>query len=294
VLERRTVVDRDGITIEEVSCREAPASSESPEVSRAHTFVFVRRGCFVRRVDGVDSLLDPTVAYCANPGDEEHFDHPHAEGDECTMIRVDPSIVVSLWGGDAPLPSSPLPTAPPIDLAHRSLIAAGRRGADPCELVEGAINMVARALEETDADRIAAGRPATIRAREAIVSGAREALAVTPNLSLLQLARELAVSPHHLSRIFRRATGHTIARHRMRLRARAVLERLASGEDHFARLAADVGFADQSHLYRVMQSETGLAPSSLRELLRTDAPTALSGDSQYPPPPPPPPLKNAR
>jgi AraC-like DNA-binding protein len=50
----------------------------------------------------------------------------------------------------------------------------------------------------------------------------------------------------------------------MRLRARAALERLAGGEDDLARLAADVGFADQSHLCRVVRAETGQVPSVLR------------------------------
>jgi AraC-like DNA-binding protein len=85
--------------------------------------------------------------------------------------------------------------------------------------------------------------------------------------SLPELARALAVSPHHLSRIFRSATGYTISRHRMRLRARSALERLAGGERDLARLAAELGFADQGHLCRVVRSETGRTPSALRQLL---------------------------
>jgi AraC-like DNA-binding protein len=165
------------------------------------------------------------------------------------------------------LPSGPLPTSPQVDLEHRVLLTAARRGVDQDELVETAITTAARALEAADPSCVAAGRPTTTCARNAIVSGAREALAAEPDLSVLQLASALAVSPHHLSRIFRRATGHTISRHRMRLRARTALERLAHGEHHLARLAADVGFADQSHLCRVLEDETGVAPSSLRRML---------------------------
>lgn len=84
----------------------------------------------------------------------------------------------------------------------------------------------------------------------------------------LSLAAGLDVSATHLSRLFRAGTGHTIARHRMRLRARAALERLAGGEQHLARLAAELGFADQSHLCRVIRSETGQTPSHLRRALR--------------------------
>jgi AraC-like DNA-binding protein len=275
VLRERTLVDRDGIKVRDVSCRAAPARGQTPETAGAHTLVFVRRGCFVRTIGGVESVCDPTVAYCANPGQEERFDHPHADGDECTAISLDPSLVASLWGERETLPSGPLPTSPRIDLEQRVLVAAGRRrGADPDELVEGAITMAARALELTDPSCVAAGRPTTIRARNSVVNGAREALAAEPGLSLVQLARALAVSPHHLSRMFRSATGHTISRHRIRLRTRAALERLAEGEQHLSRLAADIGLTDHSHLCRLMQAETGATPSWLRELLSIQGPTA--------------------
>jgi AraC-like DNA-binding protein len=75
------------------------------------------------------------------------------------------------------------------------------------------------------------------------------------------------VSPHHLSRVFRAVNGHTLARHRMRLRLRAALERLDGGERNIGRLAAELGFADQSHLCRVVRSETGATPAALRRAL---------------------------
>jgi AraC-like DNA-binding protein len=53
----------------------------------------------------------------------------------------------------------------------------------------------------------------------------------------------------------------------MRLRTRAALEHLAGGEQSLARLAAYLGFADQSHLCRVIRRETGRPPSALRRML---------------------------
>jgi transcriptional regulator GlxA family with amidase domain len=52
-----------------------------------------------------------------------------------------------------------------------------------------------------------------------------------------------------------------------RLRVRLALERLGEGERCLARLAADLGFADQAHLSRVMRREVGAAPSHLRPRL---------------------------
>ncbi|HEY1276830.1 MAG TPA: AraC family transcriptional regulator [Thermoleophilaceae bacterium] len=267
MLSTRTVVGRDGISLMDVTCRHDRGPGRATEYSGGHTLVFVRRGCFVRSADGVEALLDPTVAFCMNPGEEERYDHPHAHGDDCTALTLEPGLAAALLGGDPALPAGPLRTSPEIDLEHRLLLAAGARGADEHEMAERAIALAACALERAAPGRVEAGRPATARARTALADGAREALAADPDRSLPELARALSASPHHLSRVFRSLTGHTISRHRMRLRVRAAMERLAGGERDLARLAADLGFADQSHLCRVVRDETGRTPAVLRQAL---------------------------
>jgi AraC-like DNA-binding protein len=267
VVSARTILSRDGVRLDDVACRHGRGRGLLEETRGTHGIVFVRRGCFLRSADGAEAVVDPTVAYCMNPGVEERFDHPHAEGDDCTALHLDPDLAASLWGGEHGLPSASVPTSPEVDVEHRLLLAAARRGADPDELFERALVLAARTLEQADPRRVAAGRPATARARRRLSDGAREALADDPGRNLPQLARELAVSPHHLSRVFRSATGRTISRHRMRLRARIAMERLAEGDHDLARLAADLGFADQSHLTRVVRAETGRTPSALRAAL---------------------------
>ena len=263
----RTILSRDGIRLDDVACRHGRGRGRLEETRETHGIVFVRRGCFVRSAEGAEAVVDSTVAYCMNPGVEERYDHPHTDGDDCTALLVDPALAASLWGGEHGLPSGSVPTAPDIDLEHRLLLGAARRGADPDELFERAVVLAARTLEQADPRRVASGRPATARARRAIADGAREALAAAPERTLPELARALTVSPHHLSRVFRSITGQTISRHRMRLRARAAMERLADGERDLARLAAELGFADQSHLCRVLRSETDRTPAALRAAL---------------------------
>jgi AraC-like DNA-binding protein len=273
MLSRRTLVERDGVGIAEVACRWIAGRGRGERADK-YALVFVRRGCFVREADGVASTLDSTLAYCINPEQEERYDHPHAGGDDCTVLFLSPEVVASLEGGEPSLPRRPLAASPEIDLEHRLLLGAARRGDDPHELFERAIALAASALEQDDPRPVAAGRPATASARGALVAEAREALAADPQRSLPHLARELAVSPHHLSRVFSSATGTTISRHRIRLRVRAALERVAGGERNLARLAADLAFTDQSHLCRAVRSETGQTPSVLRRLLG-DAPQAF-------------------
>jgi AraC-like DNA-binding protein len=267
MLDARAILDRDGIELLDVACRHPAGRGRDSEEASSHALVFVRRGCFIRSVGGTEVLLDPTVAYCMSPGEEQRYDHPHDHGDDCTSIGLDEQLAASLWGGEPTLPDRPLPVSPRLDFEHRMLLAAARRGQSSHELAERAIALAASALEQVEPARVAAGRPSTSHARRALADGVREALIADPDRSLLDLAATLAVSPHHLSRVFRRATGHTIARHRMRLRARTALEQLAGGERDLARLAADVGFADQSHLCRVIRDETGTTPSALRASL---------------------------
>ncbi len=263
----RTVLDRDGLRIADVACRHRAGRGEDGEWVADHGLVLVRRGCFVRSVEGVETLFDSTVAYCANPGDEQRYDHPNNGGDDCTHIAFDDELAASLWGGDPRLPTAPFAVTPRLDLQHRLLVGAARDGSDPDALVERSVALAADLLSQADSRRVVAGRPATELARRALADGAREILAGDPGVSLVALSRLLATSPHHLSRTFRAVTGTTVARHRMRLRVRTSLERLAAGERDLARLAADVGFADQSHLCRVVRDETGETPSALRALL---------------------------
>jgi AraC-like DNA-binding protein len=230
--------------------------------------VLVRRGCFVRNVGSVQATLDATLAYAMVKGQEQRFDHPDSRGDDCTMIALDEDLAAALWGGDPALPEAPIPVTPEVDLAHRMLLAGGDREApDRHASLERALTIGAGLLAAVDAGRVASGRPQTAARRRALADEARQALAGDPDVSLVELGRTLSVSPHHLSRVFHTATGTTVARHRMRLRVRDALERLAGGERDLARLAADVGFSDQSHLCRVVRAETGSTPSALRVAL---------------------------
>src|SRR5580693_230461 len=145
-----TILNRDGVEVSEVACRHPRGRGQVDELTSGHTIVFVRRGCFVRSADGVESLLDPTVAYCMNAGQEQRYDHPHDHGDDCTALVLAPDLIASTWGGEQLPPSVPIHTSPKIDLEHRLLIGASRGRADQHEMVERALMLAADALEQSD------------------------------------------------------------------------------------------------------------------------------------------------
>ena len=256
----------DGIELADVICTHRAGRGQA-EWTESLALAFVRRGSFIRRAQGRTTVLDPTRAYAINPEVEHRYDHHNDEGDACTCLFLSAELIAQTWGGSPELPTGPLPVPPEIDLAHRLLLSTAKRGGDPHEVTERAIGLIARTLEQRDERAVASGRPSTDALRRALVDGVREALASDRDRSLPELARELSISPHHLSRVFRTHTGETISRHRMRLRTRDALERLAGGEEKLAQVAAAAGFADESHLCRVVRRETGTTPAMLRAAL---------------------------
>jgi AraC-like DNA-binding protein len=274
-LRKRRLVAADGLIVSDVRCSSCRSTWSQPEEATHHALVLVRRGCFRLRGAGRELLADAACVYFERPGEAYEVAHPHEGGDTCTQIVVADELLAAVTG-DARLPARPAFTSSELDLEHRLLLAQAERGDDELELAERALELVASILGDDHGHRKRARRAATARTRRRAVDDVREALAVSPAAGLLDLARTVTVSPHHLSRIFRAETGETISRYRNRVRVRVALERLADGEHRLTRLAAELGFADHAHLTRVVRAETGATPSALRAALRpgTPAPAA--------------------
>src|SRR4051794_3312753 len=239
------------LSVRDLQCAHGRGGWSETEVSRRSAIIFARRGSFRRRGTHGDEVIEPGVAYFQRAGEEEEFAHPHDGGDRCTSVGVSDTLLASLLGGDPALPARLVPTSP-----HEDLIARLPRRE------EDVIGLVAGVLAAAAPERVAAGRPATAHARRRAASDAREALAHDPSLGVLDLARLVAISPHHLSRVFRAEVGLSITAYRRRLRLRAALERIEEGV--LARVAADAGFADHAHLTREVRALLGTTPSALQ------------------------------
>jgi AraC family transcriptional regulator len=116
-------------------------------------------------------------------------------------------------------------------------------------------------LESVSGSRIAAekSRPAWLdRALELLHESYRQ------SLTLEEIAAQVGVHPIHLSRVFRKHCGCTMAEFMNRLRVQFVCRALSNGWADLATVASDAGFADQSHLGRVFKSCTGETPGKFR------------------------------
>lgn len=83
-----------------------------------------------------------------------------------------------------------------------------------------------------------------------------------PSLSVL--AAEVGVHPAHLARTFHRRFGCTTGEYIRRLRVAVAVRKLAATRAALAEVAAEAGFADQSHFGRVFKNQTGVTPAQYR------------------------------
>jgi AraC-like DNA-binding protein len=240
-----------------VTCHDDHTGWSPPEARTDYRIVLVRRGRFRRQASGITETLDPTVAYLGVPDEEERFAHPMG-GDVCTSVSLTPD----LWQlvVDRPVAKPAIYVDARLDLAHRRFVAAARSGDVGYAATEHLLALLAGALTQ------AVSGPAADRA---LVSAAREAVAAghPAAVALLPLAGLLGVSPYRLSRAFPRELGVSLTAYRNRLRVGRAVERLAAGETSLGILAADLGFADQSHMTRTIRDHLGHTPAALRALL---------------------------
>jgi len=261
----RTVLAGDDVRIAEVACRGGATGWSGDEPIDALSIVLVRSGLFRRRADGVEVVADRMLAYVQRPGSVQQIAHPRG-GDTCTVIQPSAAMLGELAERPEAL-SDQLVVSADLDLEHRALLARARRGADAFELLERATSLAGELLAALAGERSRPGRSPMGSRAGRLADEVRELLHERSDLDLGVLARTIGISPYHLSRSFRSATGMTLTRYRRQLRLKLALQYLADGDPDLAGLAADLGFADQAHFTRVARREVGATPGELRGML---------------------------
>jgi AraC family transcriptional regulator len=106
------------------------------------------------------------------------------------------------------------------------------------------------------------------RVKEHLHAGFREPL------RMRDLAHEAGVHPVHLARVFRRIEKRTPGEYQQHLQVRAACELLRDAEWPLAHIAAECGFADQSHFTRIFRRMAGTTPAQFRRIVAPHAPAA--------------------
>jgi AraC-like DNA-binding protein len=82
------------------------------------------------------------------------------------------------------------------------------------------------------------------------------------------LGAQVGVSPFHLARLFRAATGESLHQYVIRVRMESALVRLGRGEADLSRLALELGFSSHSHFSTVFRRHFGTSPTLARASMR--------------------------
>jgi AraC-like DNA-binding protein len=259
------LAEASGVRIVDHDCHKPAGAHGSYEYGLDYGLVLVRRGGYWREVNGQGAYLGPTDAFFERPFVEQRIEHHRNGGDRCTSLWLSENAVYAL-ASDIYVPDEPITTTPGIDLRHRELVVALRRRAiDRFEIDERLAQLVGALTERGAKGRFSARRSTTRANHRRMVQEVREAIIADPaDADFGDLAQAVGHTRFHVSRIFSRVTGMTLSQFRNRVRVAIALERLADGHKSLAILSADLGFADQSHLSRVVRANTGERLSALR------------------------------
>jgi AraC family transcriptional regulator len=251
--ERVSRVELDALRVSDLSF---PASLRlGPHVHERPCVAVVVAGR-VDKVFGARAVPSAVATVLTMPGEERHADDFSRQGARIVVVE----------------PARELPGLDRVGgfAAAEGIAIAGRIGRElaapdefsPLALEGLALELLALACRLPS---VRPRRPAPAwlgRVRELVHEGFRERPATGA------LAAAVGVHPTHLARVFRAYHGLTLGEYARRLRIDWAARELAGGDRSIAQVAADGGFADQSHFTRAFKRETGLTPAQFRSLRR--------------------------
>jgi len=191
-------------------------------------------------------------------------------GDDCTVFHCSENLARELTGQhDRAQPTFGIPSAavaPATLAAHQTLRVAIRDGrASALEIEETSLSIL-RSVFKREKVSACPMRESTIKSRQRLVNETKLVLASRPTepMTLSALARTVASSPFHLSRVFRQEVGMPIHQYVLRLRLALALDRLANGARDLSPLALELGFSSHSHFATLFKRTFGAPPSAFR------------------------------
>ncbi len=264
----RTIARGGNWRVSEYICTAGPEDRPFEEQHSAFTIAAVVEGTFHYRSESGTALLHDGALLLGNRGACYACGHEHSRGDRCISLTLAPDLfseIAATAAGSARyrfrsamLPSCPeiLPWFVRLEASPHTL---GRLEADEAMIgvAERVVSVSSSStphcveLSPLDARRIS-------RAVQYIAENAAE------DVSLDDIAGEVATSSYHFLRTFRRATGLTPYQFVLELRLRRAALQLIATDDAVSRIAFETGFGDLSTFNARFKRRFGLTPRAFR------------------------------
>lgn len=255
-----------GWHVRDIVCRAGPADAVYEEQHAQCCIAIVRSGSFQYRSRQGRAVLAPGAILLGNQGACFECGHEHATGDRCLAFQFEAGHLESIVAGvpGARRTEFAQTHLPPSPMLARLIADAEAADGDAGELEE-----IATRLAGAVASQLAGSGPAPItpsaRDDRRISAALRwiEARSDEP-LTLLEIAREAAMSPYHFLRSFRTSVGMTPHQYLLRTRLHRAAIALRRSEAPVAEIAFDCGFGDLSTFNRRFKRMMGASPTAYR------------------------------
>ena len=215
----------------------------------------VQRGAFEERVGRTQRQIDAFSAML-RPAGEVHENRFHVSGARCFTVEIDPE-----WTADfeqhlgGPIRSLVLDRGTCREVVSDLQFALRGGQSERALAVEETLLGVMLGLSRS----LRVGAPRWLMdSRDFIHAHLSETLTVE------RIARAAHVHPVHLARTFRAKMGETIGAYLRRTRAERARDLIRRSDARLADVASQCGFADQSHMNRVLRQLYGVTPRALR------------------------------
>jgi AraC family transcriptional regulator len=269
------------ITIGSFRCPPGHPSFADSGPIQNHIFVFPRRRVRLCHEGGLSFLADPGVVTVYNRGQRYSRLAVSPDGDHCEWFAVEREILLDAVASHEPAardrPERPFrhayaPCPARTYLEQRALFERlqSREPIDPLRVEEAVLGLLASVLSSLYAHWGARGRESGVTRRQLETADhVRRLLGerLGDSLRLAEVAAAIGLSPYHLCRSFRAATGSSLHAYRNQMRLQEALNRFGSGQD-LTRIALDLGYSSHSHFTSAFRSLFGVTPSRARGRLR--------------------------
>jgi len=152
-----------------------------------------------------------------------------------------------------------------------ALSLLGEDSLDFLEITETALHLLHLAVQGTAKGKVRCRGPAqetgTVLRHRQLVARCEALLAAHYHqaLTLESIAKRLATSPFHLSRVFTRYAGKSIHQYLLQLRLRAAIDRMIDyPKERLTDIGLEFGFATPSHFSQAFHRHFGVTPSQFR------------------------------
>lgn len=209
---------------------------------------------------GSSAIVDPVAAAWCSAGSTSHW-----EAIETQAVRVD-------WFSSQPLDQPWIHGLSPVGLYYSPprLFLRLRLLAESGSGPRSVLSVVREGMYPigVEASRERPALAADPRGSSSLAESVREYLASSfeDPASVPQIARQLASSPAHMSRLFKRHTGLSILSYRHELRMRTALGRLDDETSALIDLAIELGYSSHSHFTEKFRQTFGMTPTQYRRL----------------------------